>query len=71
MDVLTTREVLGILGANPSAVFSLQPVKIIINNDPGNVIRGYHIYLGQLPKMIHVKGGEIWTYVPKPDSTTS
>lgn len=65
MNVLNTKQVRDILEGSPEAEFSLQPVKVVIEGG-GHIIAGYHIYEGQLPRMIHVKGDKIWELVPHP-----
>lgn len=68
MNVLNTGRVLEILNSSPEAEFSLQPVKVKVENTDIVIKAGYHIFEGHLPRMIHVTGGEIWSYVPKPTS---
>lgn len=65
MNVLNTKQVRDILEGSPETEFSLQPVKVSIDGG-GHIIAGYHIFEGQLPRMIHVKGEEIWNLVPHP-----
>lgn len=65
-DILSTVDVKNMLDNNPDAEFSLQPVKVQFTDRTGSVIDGYHIFRGHHPKMHHVKGEEIWTYVAKP-----
>jgi hypothetical protein len=66
MQVLNTTQVKHILASNPEALFSLQPVKVVVQGSNANLIAGYHIYEGHLPKMINVTGQEIWNLVPFP-----
>jgi hypothetical protein len=67
--ILNTEQVLVILMNDSGAEFSLQPVKVVMEGG-GQLVAGYHIYEGQLPRMIHVKGNEIWNMVahPGPDA---
>lgn len=66
MDILNTTQVKEILDIEPEADFSLQPVRVEFTNSPGHMIAGYHIFKGQIPRMINVKGDEIWEYVLHP-----
>jgi len=63
-NILNTTQVKEILEKNPEAEFSLQRVKVMMEGG-GHIIAGYHIFEGHLPKMIHVKGSDIWNYVAK------
>lgn len=65
MKILNTRQVKKILKYEPEAEFSLQPVRVEIEGGGMKVV-GYHIFEGQLPRMIHVKGDEIWKHVARP-----
>ena len=66
MNILNVQEVKELLNKDPKTEFSLQPIKIKVNDGPEILVAGYHIYKGQLPKMIHVKGSDIWKYVAQP-----
>jgi hypothetical protein len=62
-DVLSTEDVKEILDKNPEAEFSLQRIRVEFSDGTGHMIAGYHILAGHLPKMIHVKGSQIWDYI--------
>lgn len=66
MNILNVQEVKELLTKDPETEFSLQPIKVKVNDSVVLLVAGYHIYEGQLPKMIHVKGSHIWEYVAQP-----
>lgn len=64
-DILNVNQVKEILETEPEAEFSLQRIRMEFQGG-GSMMAGYHIYLGYLPRMHHVKGREIWEYVKEP-----
>jgi hypothetical protein len=65
-EILNVNQVKEILDSEPEAEFSLQPVKVQFTDGPGYMVAGYHIHRGHLPRMIKVRGNQIWQYVGKP-----
>lgn len=63
--ILNVNQVKEILDREPGAEFSLQRIRMEFQGG-GSMMAGYHIYLGYLPRMHHVKGREIWEYVKEP-----